>query len=157
MRQSWTDAIKLAKRVAYLQSAQEQCGIGFDRLGAERLLVRITEEMAALEAQVLPQLPMRKLKKAEEAQYTLPKKPFKMDGSWSELMLRFAAWHSIELHEDRTFTWEGRRQVAVGGLQLDKQMPMQLGEQQDLKDWLLRPQPSDKAKEIYSSINWEDD
>lgn len=137
MKQSWTDAIKLAKRVAYLQSAQEQCGIGFDRLGAERLLVRITEEMAALEAQVLPQLPMRKLKKAQEAAYTLPKKPFKMDGSWSELMLRFAARHGIELHDDRTFTWEGQRLAAVGGLQLDKKMPMQLGEQQDLKEWLL--------------------
>lgn len=110
----------------------------FDVEKAQALKTHIEEEMARIEAIVKPQLPPRKLKKSEEAEWTLPKKPYKLDGTYSALMARFAERHGITLNSDRTMTLpSGASYPVIGGFLIPVTVPMDLGNAQDMKDWLL--------------------
>lgn len=133
----WDSALKLAQKSAFLQGAQELTGIYFDKKKAEALIPKIEAEMKAIEDIVLPQLPPRKLKKSEEAFYTMPKKPYKQDGSYSELMLRFAERHKIDLNLGGGAIWNGQALTVKSGTLLPVTLPMELGNQEDLKDWFL--------------------
>ena len=129
--------LRLAHKTTYLQQAQEINGIAFDIEKAKKLLVHINEEMTKIEEEVLPQLPPRPLKKSEMPQFTMPKKPFRLDGSYSELMCRFAAKHGGTLDPDNTMTLSGETVRVAGGAMLDVKLPMSLSNQDDLKDWFL--------------------
>ena len=61
------------------KSTKHLTGWKFDVAGALSLKQRIIEMMEEIRAFVEPQLPARKLKKAEEKTYSMPAKPFKKD------------------------------------------------------------------------------
>lgn len=137
MSDCWDRTLRLAQKVTYLQAAQEQVGFYFDKEKAEALKIYIAAEMKKLEDMVLPQLPPRKLKKSEEAFYTIPKKPFKIDGSYSELMLKFAARHQMDLNPGGGAIWNGKAITIKGGYLLPATKPMELGNQDNLKEFFL--------------------
>jgi hypothetical protein len=119
----------------FLMSCQEYTGWKFDReLGAE-LQVRIRGMMDVIEAEVLPQLPPRKLKKGEEKEYSMPAKPFKKDGTFSSHMLKFIEKHSGIVKSDNVVEFFGKDYSVVGGQLLEIQVPMEIKDSDDLKDW----------------------
>lgn len=138
MKVQWENALRLANKTTALQAAQEIAGIRFDAEKARALLERIRCVMSEIEADVQPKLPPRALKKSEESEFTLPAKPFKMDGSFSHHMLKFLERHGIEANAtERTLQWQGQTETIVGGKLLPATKPMTLSNQDDLKDWLL--------------------
>ena len=154
----WGAPLRLAQKATYLQAVQELNGIGFDQDKARALTLRIRKEMQEIEQEVLPQLPRRNLKKSEEAEYTIPSKPFKMDGTFSHYMERFLGKHSLVADaERRVLEWEGTEVTIEGGKLLPATKPMELGNQDDLKDWLLRPQPTEQARQLYTKLVWRDE
>ncbi len=134
----WNAPLRLAQKVTYLQAVQELNGIGFDQDKARALTLRIRKEMQEIESEVLPKLPQRKLKKSEEHYYTIPSKPFKMDGTFSFYMERFLEKHSVGASaERRVIQWNGEEITIEGGKLLPATKPMELSNQDDLKAWLL--------------------
>lgn len=133
----WDSCLKLANKVQFLLAVQECNGLAFDIEKAKSLQTYIAEEMARLEGIVLPQLPPRSLKKSEEAFYTLPKKPYRMSGEYSELMVRFAAKHGATLNADNTMTFGSETLPVKGGTLLNVKLPMELSNQDQLKEWFL--------------------
>lgn len=134
---TWEKPLRLAQKSAFLQASQELCGIGFDKQKAEQLIVQIEQAMRDIEADVLPKLPPRKLKKSEQPYYTLPKKPYKMDGTYSELMIKFAEKHKIDLNPGGGAIWNGKAFTIRGGMLLDATAPMDIGNSADLKEFFL--------------------
>lgn len=135
---SWEQCIRLGMKTALLQSAQEQSGICFDIEKAKALTEHIRAEMKALEEATEPSLPPRKLKAAERHQYTLPVRPYKKDGSLSEVMLKWLAKHNVEACNDNQILWHDNIFYKIeGSKELPASMPMKLGNQEDIKDWLL--------------------
>lgn len=130
------DSLALAHKARYLMARQEQTGIKFDIEGAKKLVSRIETEMKEIEGQVLPQLPRRKLKQSEMANYKFPKKCYNMDGSPSALMQRFAEKHNGVV-EGTELVVAGERIPIVGDTYLPADMPMDLSNQEDIKEWLL--------------------
>lgn len=138
MPPTWDKALRLAHKVQFLQAAQEICGIGFDVDAAKRLVEHIKDEQETIRQSVEPQLPPRKLKKSEEALYTLPKRPYKQNGELSEVMLKWLAKHGVEACNDNQILWHNKQfYKIVGSVALPATMPMKLGNQEDIKDWLL--------------------
>lgn len=138
---SWIHpSFKLTQKDYYLYSAQAFTGVKFDKKAAEKLVVEIEEEMQAINADVLPKLPPRKLKKGEIDFYTMPAKPFKKDGSISSTMENW-----IEKHEAKLLDAEPNkpRQVLVYGdiysieskATLNVMHPMEIKDGDDLKEW----------------------
>ncbi len=70
-------ALKLAQKSDFLIGCQERTGIAFDKAKAEDLYKFCCEEMGRIEQEVEPQLPLRKLNKAELKKVTPPKVQFK--------------------------------------------------------------------------------
>jgi hypothetical protein len=117
---------------------QSHAGIQFDQEAARKLVTHIQEEMAKIEAEVEPQLPPRRLKKAEEANYTLPAKPYKKDGQHSASLVKFFEKHNVTEVSETYFRWiDGSFQSIQAGFLLPVSMPMKLGENESFKDWLL--------------------
>jgi hypothetical protein len=134
----WSAPLRLAQKATYLQAIQELCGFRFDIEKARALTLRIRKEMQEIEQEVLPQLPPRPLKKTEEAEYTLPAKPFKQDGTFSVHMLRFLEKHGCSGDASlRTVQWNGEDWSVEGGKLLPATKPMELGNQEDIKNWLF--------------------
>jgi hypothetical protein len=128
---------KCGQKAHFLMSCQEYSGWKFDReLGAE-LQERISKMMAELEAEVLPKLPPRKLKKGEQKEYSMPAKPFKKDGSFSSHMLNFIEKHTGKVNEDGTIEFYGKNCKVIGQAMLDVQLPMEIKDSDDLKEWFL--------------------
>lgn len=168
LKQEWEKALRLAHKITYLQAAQEIAGVAFDAEKAKSLVSHIQAEMAKIESEVEPQLPPRKLKKSEEALYTLPKRPYRQDGSLSEVMLKWIAKHGVE-HSGTALKWfDGNWYQIVGSEALPATMPMKLGNRDDIVDWLLslgwkpvfwnlkkdkrgKPVRDDRGKEIRTS------
>lgn len=126
---------KCGQKSHYLMSCQEYTGWKFDqKLGAE-LQERIRGMMLEIEEKVLPQLPPRKLKKGEEKEYSMPAKPYKKDGSFSSHMLNFIEKHSGTVREDGTVDFYGKNYQVSGGTMLDIQVPMEIKDSDDLKEW----------------------
>lgn len=121
----------------YLMAVQAITGWKFDIEAAKALVVRIEGMMREIEDEVLPQLPPRKMKKGEEKAHTIPSKPFKKDGTYSSHMLSFIEKHNGKIVDGRNVEFYGEVVEIVGGKVLDVKMPMSLGNQDDLKDWLL--------------------
>jgi hypothetical protein len=116
---------------------QALSGICFDQEAARKLVTHIQEEMEKIEAEVEPQLPPRRLKKGEEKEYQMPLKPFKKDGSLSVIMAKFLEKHNLTLIGINHIQWEGELLQIYGGRQLPATKPMTLGNQDDIKAFLL--------------------
>lgn len=126
-----------SKLTFHLMGQQAITGFGFDRDKAVPLVEHIKEEMKKIEEGIEPQLPPRPLKKSEEKDYTIPAKPFKKDGTLSAHGLNFLEKHNLELIGVDHILWEGELVKIVGGKQLPATAKMTLGNQEDLKNWLL--------------------
>jgi len=112
--------------------------VRFDIEKARELTEYIRKEQTRLEAECEPQLPPRKLKSAERHQYTIPARPFKKDGSYSEVFLKWLQKHGVEACNDNQILWlDGTFHRIEGGKELPATMPMKLGNQDDIKSWLV--------------------
>lgn len=148
---------KCGQKSHYLMSCQEYTGWKFDqKLGAE-LQVRIKDMMDEIEKDVLPQLPPRKLKLGEQKQYTMPAKPFKKDGTFSSHMLNFIEKHNGEVQEDGSVVFFGKVYKVVGGAVLDVQVPMEIKDSDDLKEWFIRGWVKEEFKHLYEDVEWVDE
>lgn len=153
----------LASRFAFAgMAAQSETGIQFDAEAARALVTRIEAEMKEIADGVEPKLPPRKLKKSEEKDVTLPAKPFKKDGTMSATLEKFFEKHGVTEvipgSGPLTFRWiDASWQTVEAGKVLPDTKPMTLGNQDDLKDWLLTPQPTEEAKGLYTNIVWREE
>lgn len=126
-----------SQHARYLMSRQEQVGIGFDVEYGKKLLVQIEQMMKEIADVVEPQLPLRNLKESEKARYKFPKRSYNNKGEPTEFLVNFLAKHQLELSPDNTVNFNGMVVKAVGDTYLPIQLPMKLGEVDDLKEWLL--------------------
>lgn len=131
-----TDAFKCGQKSFYLMSCQELTGFKFDIDAAKKLAARIQEMMEEIRAEVEPQLPPRPLKKSEEKFYTMPAKPYKKSGEFSASWLSFVEKHSGKQVQDG---WEfyGKVYLVIAGSMLDVKMPMEMANQDQMKDWFI--------------------
>lgn len=128
---------KCGQKSFFLMSCQELTGWKFDKEAALELVPRIEAMMEELRAEVEPQLPPRKLKKGEMKDYTMPAKPFKKDGSLSSHMLNFIQKHNGKLLDSGDCEFFGVKYSIEAGKVLDVELPMQMANQDQLKEWLL--------------------
>lgn len=135
---SITDAYRCGQKSFYLMSCQELTGFKFDIEGGKKLAIRIQEMMEEIRAEVEPQLPPRALKKSEEKYYTMPAKPWKKSGEYSSAWDKFVEKHNGVLDEN-TGLWEfyGEKYPVVAGSMLNIKLPMEMANQDQMKDWFL--------------------
>lgn len=133
-----TDAFKCGQKAFFLMSCQELTGWKFDIDLAESLKSRIIQMMEDIRAEVEPQLPPRALKKSEEKYYTMPAKPFKKNGEFSSSWEKFVEKHSGVV-DDFTGIWTfyGKEYPVAAGLMLDIKLPMEMANQDQMKDWFI--------------------
>lgn len=134
---NWPQHYKAGQKAFYLMSCQELTGWKFDTVAAEKLKIRIEGMMEELRADVEPQLPPRPLKKTEEAFYKMPAKPFKKDGSYSSHWEKFVEKHNGKLLDEGVWEFYGKSYLVEGGKILDVTLPMEMANQDQMKDWFL--------------------
>jgi len=130
------EPFKAIQKDYYLYAAQAYTGIKFNQEAAKKLVVEIDKEMLDIEAEVLPQLPPRKLKEGEKKFYTIPSKPFKKSGELSTTMLNWIAKHNAEI-KDRSFIAYGKEYKIEANKLLDIELPMEIKDGDDIKSWLI--------------------
>ena len=128
---------RASQKSFFLMSCQEFAGWEFAVDDAKELHVRILQMMKELEDEVEPNLPPRQLKKGEQKEFTMPQKPFKANGEMSAHMLKFIEKHEGKIVEGGV-EFFGKVYTIEGGKQLDVQMPMTMGNQDDMKAWFLK-------------------
>lgn len=134
---NWPQHYRAGQKAFYLMSCQELTGWKFDTVAAEKLKIRIEGMMEELRADVEPQLPPRPLKKTEEAFYKMPAKPFKKDGSYSSHWEKFVEKHNGKLLDEGAWEFYGKSYLVEGGKILDVTLPMEMANQDQMKDWFL--------------------
>lgn len=132
-----TDAFKCGQKSFYLMSCQEITGFKFDVEGGKKLAKRIEEMMEEIRLEVEPQLPKRPLKKSEESFYRMPAKPYKSDGKYSAAWLKFIEKHGGKAVGHGKWDFYGKKYSIEPGLVLDVKMPMEMANQDQMKDWFL--------------------
>lgn len=130
-------SFRMGQKNFYLMNAQAFTGVAFDQEAAVVLLDKIIVQVAEIKERVLPQLPLRPLKKGEEKDYRICAKPFKKDGSLSSHALNFIEKHQGIDRGENTFEFYGKEYKLEGGKLLDIQLPMELKDQMEFKDWLI--------------------
>lgn len=127
---------RAGQKAFFLMSCQEMTGWKFDVKGGVELVKRIQGMMEEIRADVEPKLPPRALKKSEEKDFKMPAKPFKMNGDYSSTWERFVEKHSGKKVKDG---WEfyGEVYKPEAGLILNVNMPMEMANQDQMKDWFL--------------------
>lgn len=130
------DHFKCGQKSFYLMNCQEFTGWKFDLNLANQLVPKIEGMMKEIQDNVLPKLPPRKLKKGEMKDYTMPAKPFKKDGSYSSHMLNFISKHS-GIVKDGVVEFYGKDYVVESQKLLDIQLPMEMKDGDDLKEWFI--------------------
>lgn len=148
---------KAGQKAFFLMSCQEYSGFKFDVVAGEALLLRIGEMMEEIRATVEPQLPARGLKKTEQKDYKLPAKPFKKDGSYSSHMEKFLEKHNAEVIDRNTIKVYGKEYQVIGGLELEISVPMEMANQEQMKDWFLRGTVKPEFEHLYDNIEWVGD
>lgn len=134
----WPEFYKAGQKAFYLMSCQELTGWKFDVEAGMKLKARISDMMEEIRANVEPQLPPRALKKSEEKEYSMPAKPFKKDGSVSATMEKWLAKHNAEYFEGTNeVVAYGKRYTVQSGSMLDVKLPMEMANQDQMKDWFL--------------------
>lgn len=131
------DHFKCGQKSFYLMSCQEFTGWKFDLDYARELASKIEVMMKDIEDNVLPKLPPRKLKKGEMKDYTMPMKPFKKDGTYSSHMLNFITKHNGVIKENNVVEFYGKDYNVESQVMLDVQLPMEIKDSQDLKEWFI--------------------
>lgn len=131
-----TNSFKCGQKSFYLMSCQELAGWEFDIEKAKSLCDKIAHMMEDIRAEVEPQLPKRELKKGEAKQYTMPARIFKKNGEYS------AAWDGfVEKHNGREveggWIFYGEVYAAIAGEQLDVKLPMEMADQNHMKEYFL--------------------
>lgn len=135
---SITDAFKCGQKGFYLMSCQELTGFKFDVEGGMKLKERIGLMMEEIRAEVEPKLPPRALKKSEEKYYTMPAKPFKKNGDFSSAWEKFVEKHNGVLNVDTgMWVFYGEQYPVIAGSMLDVKLPMEMANQDQMKDWFL--------------------
>lgn len=133
-----TDAFRCGQKAFYLMSCQELTGWKFNCAYAEELKEKIIGMMEEIRQEVEPQLPARPLKKSEESTYRMPAKPFKKDLTFSSAWVKFVEKHNgVEDKVTGLWTFYGKEYPVAGGLMLDIKMPMEMANQDQMKDWFL--------------------
>lgn len=135
---SFSSASKALHKDYYLYSAQAYTGILFDKLAADKLIAEIDVEMDEIEREVLPQLPPRKLKEGEKKLYTMPQKPYRKDGTLSAIMEKWIEKHEGVQRENGKWEFYGKEYDIVGGQLLDIQLPMEIKDGDDIKEWFMQ-------------------
>lgn len=130
-------SFRLGQKSFYLMNAQSFTGVAFDAEKAKALHEKIVIEVEQIRAEVVPQLPLRKLKKGEEKEYTMPKNPFKKNGELSSHMLNFIQKHNGKVLEGNRVEFYGKQYPISGSLLLDVKLPMELKDQAEFKDFLI--------------------
>lgn len=140
----WTDVMpdsfKCGQKSFFLMSCQDYAGWKLDIPKAQALIPRIQTMMEELRAEVEPQLPPRALKKGEEKFYSMPKNPYKKDGSLSSHMINFIAKHNgkaLDGEWEGAYEFYGKKYSIESEKLLDVKLPMEMANQDQLKDWLL--------------------
>lgn len=129
-------SFRMGQKTFFLMNAQSFTGVRFDKEAALVLRDRIIVMVEEIKAEVLPQLPLRKLKKTEEKDYKFPAKPFKRDGSFSTHMENFIEKHQCVVNEDKTVHCYGKNHKIESNAILDVKLVMELKDQSDFKMWL---------------------
>lgn len=120
----------------WLYSAQAFTGAKFHQERAKALIEHIEEKMAELKAEVDPELPPRPLKTAEQAFYRMPAKPFTKSGEMSATMVKWQK-HGATF-SDGVITAYGKQVPLVAGEILPVELPMEIEDNVELKDWFLQ-------------------
>jgi len=141
-REESMSGFRLGQKVFFLMSAQAFTGFKFDIEKAEVLKSRIESMIEELKAEVEPELPPRKLKKAEESYYQMPAKPFVKGGAYSATLNNFIAKHNAVVLPDGKLRAYGEVFEIVPHAPIKTTLPMLLNDQNELKDYFL-------------SIGWE--
>lgn len=138
---SITDAFKCGQKSFYLMSCQELTGWKFDKELAIELKDKIEKMMEEIRAEVEPQLPKRNLKKSEESIYRMPAKPYKKNGDYSSAWEKFVEKHNGKKleHDFEGDAWEfyGEKYLIEPGLVLNVKLPMEMANQDQMKDWFI--------------------
>lgn len=138
---SITDAFKCGQKSFYLMSCQELTGWKFDKELALELKDKIEKMMEEIRAEVEPQLPKRNLKKSEESTYRMPAKPYKKNGDYSSAWEKFVEKHNGKKleHDFEGDAWEfyGEKYLIEPGLILNVKLPMEMANQDQMKDWFI--------------------
>lgn len=155
---SITDAFKCGQKSFYLMSCQELTGFKFDVEAGLKLKERIAEMMEDIRAEVEPKLPPRALKKSEEKNYTMPAKPWKKSGEFSASWEKFVEKHHGVLDAE-TGLWEfyGEKYPVVAGSMLNIKLPMEMANQDQMKDWFLMGSVKKEFCDRYDNIEWIDE
>lgn len=133
-----TDAFKCGQKAFYLMSCQELTGWKFDYPLALEVKAKIADMMEEIRSEVEPQLPPRQLKKGEQKEYTMPAKPFKQSGEHSAMWLKFVEKHNGTLNpETGLWNFYGKEYPILAGSILDIQLPMEMANQDQMKDWFV--------------------
>lgn len=139
---TWPAHFKAGQKAFYLMSCQELTGWKFDIQAALKLQVRIEGMMEEIRAIVEPQLPPRPLKKTEEANFRMPAKPFKKSGEYSSHWDKFVLKHNGVVKDNDKWEFYGKEYSPESSRILDITLPMEMANQDQMKDWFL-------------SIGWE--
>ena len=130
-------SFRMGQKSFFLMNAQAFTGVSFDVEAAKVLHERIVVMVEEIRERVLPQLPLRPLKKGEEKDYRICAKPFKKNGELSSHAVNFIEKHSGIDKGDNTYEFYGKDYKLEGGKLLDVQLPMELKDQQEFKDFLI--------------------
>lgn len=119
----------------WLYSAQAFTGALFNQDKAKALVDFVTIEMQKIKEEVDPKLPPRPLKTAEKAFYKFPSKPYSKSGEQSAALLKWLAKHEGTIDKEDFITAHGVRQKLVANDILDVKLPMEIEDNQELKNW----------------------
>jgi len=134
----WTPSFKAGQKSFFLMSCQELSGWKFDRKAGEELVIKIQQMMEEIRAEVEPKLPPRALKKTEEKDYKMPAKPYKANGDYSAQWIKFVEKHKgIETPVSGIWSFYGKVYEVKANQILDIEMPMEMGNQDQMKEWFL--------------------
>lgn len=151
------DFFKAGQKTFYLMSCQELSGWKFDANLARELVTKIEGMMEEIRAEVEPTLPPRNLKKTEEKDYKMPAKPFKKDGTLASSMEKWIVKHNAKLISNNTVEAYGKIYVIEADKQLDIKLPMEMANQDQMKDWFLKGFVKKEFEDFYDNIEWEDE
>lgn len=135
------DGFRLGQKSFYLMAAQSFTGVKFNVEEATKLKPQIEAMILEVKQQVDPKLPMRGLKKSEQAYYKIPKNIFKKDGDYSATFTKWLEKHGADFIGGYIEAY-GKRYEPIPDSILEVYKPMEIEDQKQLKEYFL-------------SIGWE--
>lgn len=123
----WKDAYEMELKNSDLSLRQELFGFALDTELAAKCLVELDGLMLDLSTIVNPHIPPCPLNKGDLKDFIAPKKQFKANGEFSELLKKFAEKHSATL-EGKSFVYKGK------ALPLPLQGPLESTREADIDD-----------------------